>query len=364
MRVLVVNAGSSSLKLSVLDESDEVVEQHDLEQWDGAAQDIARAAGGWSCDAIGHRVVHGGPHLTQPVVVDEPVRDQIAAVTPLAPLHQPRALAGIDATRTAWPHLPSVACFDTAFHATMPEASATYAVPADWRDRWPIRRYGFHGLSHRYASRRAAQLMGRPVEGLRLVTCHLGAGASLCAVKDGRSIDTTMGFTPLEGLVMATRSGTIDPGLVLWLVREAGLSPGRVNDALEHESGVLALAGTAKLEEVTDRATRPSVECDDRAVLALDVYVHRLVREFGAMVAVMGGVDGIVFTGGVGEHSSVVRSRTMNALAQFGISLDEGRNDRARGDCVVSTPESEVAVIVVESREDIEIARQVRGILS
>jgi acetate kinase len=143
----------------------------------------------------------------------------------------------------------------------MPEASATYAVPADWRDRWPIRRYGFHGLSHRYASRRAAQLMGRPVEGLWLVTCHLGAGASLCAVKDGRSIDTTMGFTPLEGLVMATRSGTIDPGLVLWLVREAGLSPGRVNDALEHESGVLALAGTAKLEEVTDRpsaTTRPS----------------------------------------------------------------------------------------------------------
>jgi acetate kinase len=360
MRVLVVNAGSSSLKLSVLDEADEIVEQHDLERWDGDASDVTEAAGGWAFDAIGHRVVHGGLDLTDAVVVDGEVRNRIEALTSLAPLHQPRALAGIDATREAWREVPSVACFDTAFHATMPPAAATYAVPTDWRERWPVRRFGFHGLSHAYASRRAAELLHRPVEELRIVTCHLGAGASLCAVRGGVSVDTTMGFTPLEGLVMATRSGTVDPGLVLWLIREAGLSPDRINDALERESGILALAGTAKLEEVTQRAEAGEPD----AALALEVYVHRLVRELGGMVAVLGGLDAIVFTGGVGEHSPVVRSRAIAALSHLSVELDSRRNDEADGDTVISAAGSRVAALVVEAREDVEIARQVRSCLS
>ncbi len=360
MRVLVVNAGSSSLKLSVLDEGDEVVERQDLERWDGGAADVTEAAAGWDFDAIGHRVVHGGLGLTEAVVVDDAVRARIEALTDLAPLHQPRALAGIDAMRRAFPDTISVACFDTAFHAGLPLAAATYAVPADWRERWPIRRFGFHGLAHAYASRRAAELLGRPVGQLRTVTCHLGAGASLCAVRGGLSIDTTMGFTPLEGLVMATRSGTVDPGLVLWLIREAGLSADQVSEALEHESGVLALAGTAKLEEVTERAAGGEPE----AARALEVYVHRLVRELGGMVAVLGGADAVVFTGGVGEHSAVVRSSAMAALSHLGVELDERRNDEADGDTVISTAASRVAVLVVEAREDLEIARQVRACLA
>lgn len=361
MRVLVVNAGSSSLKLSVLDESDDVAERRDLEQWDGDPAEVTEAAGGWEFDAIGHRVVHGGPELTRPVLIDRLVREQIAALVPLAPLHQPRSLAGIDATTEAWPDVPAVACFDTAFHADLPVAAATYAVPVGWRERWPIRRYGFHGLSHRYASRRGAALIGHDVEDLRLVTCHLGAGASLCAVRNGRSVDTTMGFTPLEGLVMATRSGTVDPGLVLWLVREAGLSATEVDEALEQQSGLLALAGTAKLEEITAHATAPKLERDQAAVLALDVYVHRLVRELGGMVAALGGVDGIVFTGGVGERSAEVRSRAMAALPHLGVRLDPDRNADAHGDAVISATDSRVAVAVVEAREDIEIAREVRA---
>ena len=196
-RVLVVNAGSSSLKLSVLDESEEVVEKHEIDHWDdGDASVLDDVAGGWEFDAVGHRVVHGGGEFTEATVVDDEVRARIERLTSLAPLHQPRALAGIDAAREAFGDRPSVACFDTGFHASLSPAASTYAVPAAWRDRWPLRRFGYHGLSHAYAARRTADLLERPVEGFRVVTCHLGAGASLCAVSDGRSVDTTMGFTP------------------------------------------------------------------------------------------------------------------------------------------------------------------------
>ena len=357
-RVLVVNAGSSSLKLSVLDRDDAVVAKHEIDHWDdGDASVLHEVAGGWSFDAVGHRVVHGA-EMTEPVVVDDAVRGQIEALTSLAPLHQPRALAGIDATRKAFGDVPSVACFDTAFHGTMPAAAATYAVPAAWRERWPLRRFGFHGLSHAYAARRTAALVGRPVEELRIVTCHLGAGASLCAVSGGRSVDTTMGFTPLEGLVMATRSGTVDPGMVLWLLREGGLSADEVNDALEHDSGIKALAGTSDQAEVLGRAEAG----DEVAVAAVDVYVHRLVREMGAMVASLGGVDAITFTGGVGENAASVRERAVTGLGFTGARISASANESPELDALVHDTESSVAVAVVEAREDVEIARLVREV--
>ncbi len=222
-------------------------------------------------DCAGHRIVHGGPSFTSAVVVDDRVRAELESLVDLAPLHLPASLAGLDAVRAALPSVPSVACFDTAFHATIPAEAATYALPAQWRDLG-IRRYGFHGLSHAYAARRAAEILELPVDGLRLVSCHLGAGASLCAVHSGRSVDTTMGFTPLEGLVMATRSGSVDPGLVLWLQRQHGLSADEVFDGLESRSGLLGLAGTADMREVLARMDSG----DEAARLAFDVYVYRI----------------------------------------------------------------------------------------
>ncbi len=221
LAVLTVNAGSSSLKLRLVGGDDEVLSACDVDPWDGrSVPEVDELLA--DADAVGHRVVHGGTELTGPTRLDDAVLGRIEALTSLAPLHQPRSLAAIDAVRSVLPDVPSVACFDTAFHAILPAVAATYAVPATWRQRWPLRRFGFHGLSHQYAVGRAAELAGGAPAGWRVVTCHLGAGASLCATLDGRSVDTTMGFTPLEGLVMATRSGSVDPGLVLWLQTEGG----------------------------------------------------------------------------------------------------------------------------------------------
>jgi acetate kinase len=225
-----------------------------------------------------------------------------------------------------------VACFDTAFHSTLPEAAATYALPRELRERFEVRRYGFHGLSHAYASRRAAELVD---SASRIVTCHLGAGASLCAVLDGRSVDTTMGFTPLEGLVMATRSGNVDPGLLLWLLEKERMTERELAEALEHSSGLLGLAGTADMREVLARD-------DDEAQLALEVYVHRLRAGIAAMVASLGGLDVLVFTAGVGENSPEVRDRAVEGLGFLGLSEDR--------------------VLVIGAREDLEIARQVRDL--
>ncbi len=249
-----------------------------------------------------------------------------------------------------------MASFDTAFHTTIPAAAATYAVPREWRERYGIRRYGFHGLSHAYCSHRAAELLDRPLEGLRMVTCHLGAGASLAAVVDGRSVDTTMGFTPLEGLVMATRSGTIDPGLVLWLVEHEDLSPHEVATALEQRSGLTALAGTGDMRDVEAAADRD----DPAAVLALDVYTHRLVGGITAMSAATGGVDVLVFTGGVGEHSSTVRRRAVQRLGFLGVAIDTHRNDTVHDDGDITAAAATVQTVVITAREDLQIAREAR----
>src|SRR5512132_2648019 len=252
MRVLVVNAGSSSLKLRLLGADNELLGARDIAPDDdvGAALDALGDA-----DAAGHRIVHGGERFSAPAVIDDEVAAVLEELTALAPLHQPKSLAALAAVRAARPGLPEVACFDTAFHAGLPAAASTYALPAAWRERWPLRRYGFHGLSHAYAARRVAALLERQGDGgLRLVTCHLGAGASLAAVRGGRSIDTTMGFTPLDGLVMATRSGSVDPGLLLWLLERGAIGEREMAAALEHSSGLAGLAGTADMREVLERA--------------------------------------------------------------------------------------------------------------
>jgi acetate kinase len=362
-RVLVVNPGSSSLKLRLLDEGDAALAERDLPASEGAVERAAldaflREAPG--ADAAGVRVVHGGPELRASVRVNGDVLRRLHAVAELAPLHNPPALQALEALGAARPGLPLVACFDTAFHATLPDAAAVYAVPWRWTAEWGVRRYGFHGLSHAYASRRAGELLGRPAADLRTVTCHLGAGASLAAVHGGRSVDTTMGFTPMEGLVMATRSGSIDPGALLWVQRRRGLGAAEAERALDRESGLLGLSGhSGDMREVLAAADRG----EERAALALAVYVHRLRGCAAAMAAAMDGLDALVFTGGVGERSWRVREEACRGLGFLGIRLDETRNRGAEPDAVVGAADAPVAVLVVAAREDLEVVREVRRTL-
>ena len=355
--VLVVNAGSSSLKLSILGETEQLEGALDLERWDGDAGDVSGfITQHGDVAAVGHRVVHGGTEFTGPVFIDQQVLARIDALTDLAPLHQPRALAGIRAVGQSLPDVPAVASFDTAFHATLPAAASTYALPAAWNRQFGLRRYGFHGLSHAYASRRAAELTGRT----RVVTCHLGAGASLAAVRDGRCVDTTMGFTPLEGLVMATRAGSVDPGLILWLARSRGLSLDDLDDGLERRSGLVGLTGgSGDLRDVHAAAAAGDRDAD----LAIEVYLHRLRREIAAMAAAMNGLDVLVFTGGVGEHDPAIRARTVVGLSFLGVAIDAERNQAACDDADLSVDTAAVRTLRITAREDVEIARQVRGLL-
>jgi acetate kinase len=363
VRTLVVNAGSSSLKLALLDGDDATIEAVEIQAPRAlpdadALRNALRSPLG-QADAVGHRIVHGGERFRHAVRIDAAVREALGELVELAPLHQPKSLAALDAVSEALPDLPAVACFDTAFHGTLPAAASTYALPAEWRERWGLRRYGFHGLSHAWVAQRAPQLLGRDGAGLRIVSCHLGAGASLCAIKDGSSLDTTMGFTPLEGLVMATRSGSVDPGMLLWLAEHERVGAAALADALEHRSGLLGIAGTADMREVVERAGAG----EPRARLALDVYVHRLRAEIAAMAAALGGLDVLVFTGGVGERSSQVRAQTAAGLGFLGVCLDAARNGDACDDAAIGADGSAVATLVVTAREDIEIARQTKAVL-
>jgi acetate kinase len=356
LRVLTVNTGSSSVKLRLLGARDELLAEREFES---PAVDVDPAALGAVLDALGpadaiaHRIVHGGERRAA-ARLDAALRAELGNLTPLAPLHQPKALAAVDAAFRARPQLPAVACFDTAFHARLPAAAATYAIPARWRERFPLRRYGFHGLSHAYAARRGTELLGLAPDA-RIVTCHLGAGASLAAVRAGRSLDTTMGFTPLEGIVMATRSGSVDPGLVLWLIAQ-GLTPAEVHEGLERGSGLTGLAGTADMRAVLARD-------DAEARLALAVYLHRLAGGAAAMAAALGGVDALVFTGGVGERAPRIRAGAVERLGFLGAALDGPRNEVAGGDTDISAPGAAVRAAVVVAREDAEMARQARAVL-
>jgi acetate kinase len=359
MRILVLNAGSSSIKLRLLEADDSVALSQDLdtEGFRGQAT-LEQALRDPGFEAVGHRVVHGGSLFSSAVLITEEIREQIASLAELAPLHQVAALDGIDHARKAFPNLPHVACFDTAFHSDMPAAASTYAVPLRWREALGVRRYGFHGLSHAYASRRAAEMIGRPLDSLRIVTCHLGAGASLTAVARGRSVDTTMGFTPLEGLVMATRSGSIDPSIPMWL-QDRGLTLTEIREGLERNSGLTGLAGTPDMREVLTRAT----EGDSEAILARDVYVHALQGGVARMAASMHGIDVLVYTGGVGEHSSEIRSTAAAGLGFLGVRIDEAHNRQAKGDTDISAPGASVRAVMIMAREDLQIAREIRALL-
>ncbi len=363
MRILVVNAGSSSLKLSVLDDTDRSLASETIDAPVGRIDDSAlrtAISANSPIDAVGHRIVHGGTEFTEPVLVDARVLHRLELLTDLAPLHQPKSLRGLEVVTRLLPGVPAVACFDTAFHAHIPPAAATYALPAQWRHRWALRRFGFHGLSHAYASRRAAELTGRKLEDLRIVTCHLGAGASLAAVNGGVSVDTTMGFTPQEGLVMATRSGSVDPGLLLWLEEHVGMPPSELATTLEHRSGLLGLCGSSDMRVIL----QAEAAGDADSALAIDVYLHRLRGGIAAMAAAMGGLDTLVFTGGVGEHAAPIRERAAAELAFLGVALDPEANAGAAGDAEIGASGAAVRTLVVTAREDVEIARGVRQVLT
>lgn len=365
-RILVLNAGSSTLKVSLLRRGVERPLADVTVDWDGPPDstaattlervlatigdpDPARLIG------VGHRVVHGGPDLVAPMVIDPAALAAIDAVAGLAPLHVPPAVAVIRALTARAPGLRQVACFDTAFHARMPEAVRRYPVPAAWSETGGIRRYGFHGLSVEWSVARAATLLDRRPSSLRLVVAHLGAGASVTAVDRGRSVHTSMGYTPLEGLMMATRSGSIDPGIIFERLRGGRDDAASVEDDLVHHSGLLGVGGSADLRVLLERATTG----DERARLAIEMFVDRAAAAIAAAASRLRSVDAVVFTGGIGEHAGSVRAAIVRRLAVLGI--EPISRAARRGDVVLSAPEARPAVVRVRAREDLVIAAAVVG---
>ncbi|MEU5365484.1 acetate kinase [Streptomyces sp. NPDC005925] len=389
-RVLVLNSGSSSLKYQLLDmrdsrrlavglverigeetsrlrhtpvadgtarESTGAVPDHDA-ALKAVAAELARDGLGLDSSelaAIGHRVVHGGRRFTEPTVIDDAVLAEIERLIPVAPLHNPANLTGIRTARTLRPDLPQVAVFDTAFHTTMPEPAARYAIDVETADAHRIRRYGFHGTSHAYVSRETARLLGRAPEDVNVIVLHLGNGASASAVRGGRCVETSMGLTPLEGLVMGTRSGDTDPAVVFHLMRVGGMSADEIDDLLNKRSGLVGLCGDNDMREIRRRID----EGDERAKLAFDIYIHRLKKYIGAYYAVLGRVDAVTFTAGVGENAAPVREAAVAGLAELGIVVDGERNaERADGPRLISPAHARVAVAVVPTDEEREIAAQ------
>lgn len=307
--------------------------------------------------AVGHRVVHGGEAFTAPTVLDDVVIAQLANLSPLAPLHNPPALEGIAIARALWTDVPHVAVFDTAFHTTLAPEAYRYAVPEDWYHDHGVRRYGFHGTSHAYVAGRAATALGRPLEELKLITLHLGNGASACAIDGGKSVDTSMGLSPLEGLVMGTRSGDLDPAVVFHMIR-AGMEPDEVEEALNKQSGLKGLAGANDLRQVQQAAD----DGDTDARLALAVMTHRLRKYIGAYFAVLGGLDAVVFTAGIGQHSAAVRQSVIRPLEHLGLRLDARANQTAGAEhdpVTISPPGAARAVLVIATDEERMIAQQV-----
>ncbi|WP_433243869.1 acetate/propionate family kinase [Streptosporangium sp. CA-135522] len=371
-RVLVLNSGSSSVKYRLL-AGDERLASGAVERIGEAGSPVADheaalkvvatelAERGFGLDspeltAIGHRVVHGGRTFTEPTLITEEVIEKIEELVPLAPLHNPANLAGIEVARRLRPDLPQVAVFDTAFHSTIPAAAATYAIDREVAERLGIRRYGFHGTSHAYVSREAALAVDRPLG--NVIVLHLGNGASASAVSAGRCVETSMGMTPLEGLVMGTRSGDLDPAVVLYLGRTAGMSLEEIDTLLNRRGGLLGLCGDNDMRAVQDRLAAG----DPDAELAFAVYCHRLRKYVGAYYAVLGTVDVIAFTGGVGENSPLVRQRALAGLEALGIAVDPARNQR--GDRLISAGDAAVKVAVIPTDEELEIARQTLEVIS
>jgi acetate kinase len=345
--VLVANAGSTSLKLSLVDERGD---SRPLASLDDAPPDV---------EAVGHRIVHGGGRLVEPTLLDDAAIGELRELSTLAPLHNGPALDVVERARAALPRVPHVAVLDTAFHATIPDEAHVYPVPEAWRARRGVRRYGFHGISVAWSVGRAAALAGAGAPPRRLVVCHLGGGASATAVLDGRSVDTSMGFGPNDGLVMATRAGSLDPEVVLHLVGRAGLSAHEVERALNSQSGLLALAGRSDMREVE----RAAAGGDPGALLALRVYDHRLAAVVAGMAAALGGLDAIAFTGGVGEGSPRVRREAASRLGFLGVRVDEALNDGVVPDADIAPAGAPVRALVIRAREDLMIARDVRSLL-
>jgi acetate kinase len=393
MRILVFNAGSSSLKFGLYDMSadESLLAKATLDRFDGKSCDLRLQAGTARIDrrapfgdlaaaiagvpdllaelglgaigAVGHRIAHGGARFSQPALLTEDILSEIARLTPLAPLHNPANLAAVELARRVWPDLPQVGVFDTAFHLAAPDFATTYAVPEAWRAAG-LRRYGFHGTSHKYVGLRAAEVFGQPIERLQIISCHLGNGASVCAINRGRSMDTSMGLTPLEGLVMGTRSGDLDPGAFGWLTRELGLTVAEIEHALNHESGLKGLLGDSDMRDAEDRAATGDVQ----AQLAIEIYAYRARKYIGAYAAAMGGVDALVFTGGIGENSASMRRRICDGLEFMGITLDHDRNARPdlsdRAAPELQSWGGRVRVIVTETQEQLQIAREVATALA
>jgi acetate kinase len=377
-RVLVLNSGSSSVKYQIVDMADgsrpAAGQVERIGEEGGAADHVTAlkqvgddlAAQGCGLDspelaAVGHRVVHGGTRFTEPTLVTDEVLTAIEALVPLAPLHNPANITGIRAVRELRPDLPQVAVFDTAFHATVPEAAYRYAIDRDTADAHHIRRYGFHGTSHAYVSRATARLLGKDPSEVNVIVLHLGNGASASAVRGGVCVDTSMGLTPLEGLVMGTRSGDIDPAVVLHLQRSAGMTPEEVDALLNRRSGLLGLCGDNDMREIGRRMA----EGDEAAQLAFDIYVHRLRKYVGAYTAVLGRVDAVTFTAGVGENSAAVREAALRGLGLLGIEVDAVRN-AVRGSAarLISAQGSRVAVAVVPTDEELQIAQEAYSLVT
>ena len=385
MSILVFNAGSSSLKFSLFTADlqrlchGQVDWQAACFEWrQGDAQlqsaaldddDRGRAVGRLLAAlpqedspvvAVGHRVVHGGEAFNGSVRLDARAKEAIAALSPLAPLHNPEALAVIEAAEQALPHAAQVAVFDTAFYASLEPAAYLYPVPHDWYSKWGVRRYGFHGISHAYCSRRAAELVPPSAAGLRLVSCHLGNGCSATAVRGGRAIATTMGFTPLEGLMMGTRSGSVDPGALLYVQRHHGLNAEELDGALNRRSGLLGLSDLSSDFREVDRAARGG---NEQAAVALAVYAGRVKEAVGALAARMGGIDVLLFTGGVGENAADLRQSVCADLQFMGIEMDPRRNAAAQADCDVASDASPARILVLHTREEYAIAGETRALL-
>jgi acetate kinase len=367
MKILVLNSGSSSLKYTLFDRGESVAKGlvERIGEPGGEAADhsaaLQRVMGDVDLaglDAVGHRVVHGGELFSAATVVDDEVVAAVDSLVPLAPLHNPAALSGIAVARKLLPDVPQVAVFDTAFHQTIPAEGTAYAIDAGLAARWKIRRYGFHGTSHAYVARRTAETLGRPVDDTNVITLHLGNGASACAVEGGRSVATSMGMSPLAGLVMGTRSGDIDPSVIFHLHREAGLPLDEIERSLTRSGGLQGVSGDNDMRAVTRRRA----EGDEQAELAFDLYCRRIKEYVGSYLAVLGRVDAITFTAGVGENAPAVRAAALAGLEPLGIEVDPGRNER--GETVISPEGGRIAVCVVPTNEEAEIARQTEEALS
>lgn len=390
MKVLVINCGSSSLKFQLIhseddsvlakglcerigdtgsrlvytgkDDNQDIIER-DMPDHTSAVKLVIEAltgehgviAGLDDVDAVGHRIVHGGERFSKSVLINDEVIKAIEECNDLAPLHNPANLIGIRACRELMPDTKMVAVFDTAFHQTMPSKAYLYGLPYEYYENYKVRRYGFHGTSHSFVSKKVAEILGRPYEQLRTIVCHLGNGASICAVKNGKSVDTSMGLTPLEGLIMGTRSGSIDPAIVEFIADKENKNIKEVMDILNKKSGVLGLSGIGS--DFRDIMSAME-QGDERAGMTIEAYCYQVVKYIGAYVAAMNGVDAIAFTAGLGENNAAIRKEICSYLGYLGIEIDDKENEKRGEDVVISTAESKVKVLVVPTNEELKIARE------